>query len=96
VTSALAAVALASIAAGGIGYVFIYPLLSGEARAEKRQKVLVARGPERRSERVTAVNRRDHVAQTLKELETRERARHKVTPKVASPRPVSIGRSSAS
>jgi tight adherence protein B len=79
VTSALAAVALASIAAGGIGYVFIYPLLSGEARAEKRQKALVARGPERRSERVTAVNRRDQVAQTLKELETRERARHKVT-----------------
>lgn len=39
--STLAAVALASIAAGGVAYVFIYPLLSGEARAEKRQKALV-------------------------------------------------------
>jgi tight adherence protein B len=41
VNSTLAAVALASIAAGGVAYVFIYPLLSGEARAEKRQKALV-------------------------------------------------------
>ena len=30
----------------GVAYVFVYPLLSGEARAEKRQKALVgeARG----------------------------------------------------
>ncbi|MDF3063450.1 MAG: pilus assembly protein [Microvirga sp.] len=77
--STLAAVALASIAAGGVAYVFIYPLLSGEARAEKRQKALVARGPDRRTERVAAVSRRDQVAQSLKDLEAREKARHKVT-----------------
>jgi tight adherence protein B len=79
VNSTLAAVALASIAAGGVAYVFIYPLLSGEARAEKRQKALVARGPDRRTERVAAVSRRDQVAQSLKDLEAREKARHKVT-----------------
>jgi tight adherence protein B len=79
VNSTLAAVALASLAAGGVAYVFIYPLLSGEARAEKRQKALVGRGPERRFERVAAVNRRDQVAQTLKDLEAKEKARHKLT-----------------
>jgi tight adherence protein B len=79
VNSSLAAVVLASLAAGGIAYVFIYPLLSGEARAEKRQKALVGRAPERSKDRVSAVNRRDQVAQSLKELEAREKARHKVT-----------------
>ncbi len=75
--STLAAVALAALAAGGVAYVFIYTLLSGEARAEKRQKALVGRGPERRTERVAAVNRRDQVAQSLKDLEAKEKARHK-------------------
>jgi tight adherence protein B len=79
VNSALAAAALASIAAGGVAYVFIHPLLSGEARAEKRQKALVGRGPERRNDRIAPVNRRDQVAQSLKDLETREKARHKLT-----------------
>ena len=76
--SAIAAVGLASLAAGGIAYVFIYPLLSGEARAEKRQKALTARGPERRADRNAAGSRRDQVAQTLKDLETKDKARHKV------------------
>jgi tight adherence protein B len=79
VNSSLAAVALASLAAGGVAYVFIYPLLSGEARAEKRQKALVARAPDRRNERVAAVNRRDQVAQSLKDLEAKEKARNKLT-----------------
>lgn len=77
--STLAAVSLASLAAGGVAYVFIYPLLSGEARAEKRQKALVAQAPERRIERLSGASRRDQVAQSLKELEAREKARHKVT-----------------
>ncbi len=46
--SAIAGVVLASVAAGGLAYVFVYPLLSGDARAEKRQKALVESGPERR------------------------------------------------
>jgi tight adherence protein B len=78
--SPLAAGFLAAVAAGGVVYVFIYPLLSGEARAEKRQKALVNSSSDRRGDRVGAtVNRRDQVAQSLKELEAREKARHKVT-----------------
>lgn len=77
--STLAAVGLASLAAGGVAYVFIYPLLSGEARAEKRQKALVGQGPERRIERFSAASRRDQVAQSLKDIEAREKARHKIT-----------------
>jgi tight adherence protein B len=75
--SAVAGAVLASVAAGGLAYVFIYPLLSGEKRAEKRQKALVASGPERRVDRASTVNRRDQVAQTLKELDARQKARHK-------------------
>jgi tight adherence protein B len=71
---------LAAVAAAGIAYVFIYPLLSGEARAEKRQKALVHTQPDRRLERVVSgVNRREQIAQSLKELEARESARSKLT-----------------
>jgi tight adherence protein B len=79
VNSAVAGAVLASVAAGGLAYVFVYPLLSGDARAEKRQKALVESGPERRIDRISAVNRRDQVAQSLKELEARQKARHKVS-----------------
>ena len=37
IDSQFAAFALAAIAAGGFAYVFLYPLLSGERRAEKRR-----------------------------------------------------------
>jgi tight adherence protein B len=79
-TSNLAAVILAAIAAGGLAYVFIYPLLSGEARADKRQQALVTGGGrERRAERAAAANRRDQVAQSLKELESKQKAGPKLT-----------------
>ncbi len=77
--SSIAAVALASIAAGGVAYVFLYPLLSGEARAEKRQKALIGKDSERRRDRTVTASRRDQVAQSLKDIEAREKARHKVT-----------------
>jgi tight adherence protein B len=44
----------------------------------KRQKSLVAPNPDRR-ERVTTVNRKDQVAQSLKEIEAKQKARHRVT-----------------
>ena len=70
---AMAAMAFA-VAAGGVAYVFVYPLLSGEARAEKRQKALLD-GPERKGGRgASGPSRRELVAQSLKELETREKA----------------------
>ena len=76
--TALATMMLAAISAGGVAYVFLYPLLSGEKRAEKRQKLLVGT-PERRLERGGGANRREQVAQSLKDLEQREKSRHKIT-----------------
>ena len=76
---ALAGAVLASVAAGGLAYVFVYPLLSGEKRAEKRQKALVDSNPERRLDRGGGVNRRDQVAQTLKDLEAKQKAQNKIT-----------------
>jgi tight adherence protein B len=71
---------LAAVAAGCIAYVFLYPLLSGQARAEKRQKAFVRSSLERRVDRVVAgVNRREQVAQSLKDIEARGKARNKVS-----------------
>lgn len=78
IDSQFASIVLAAVAAGGVAYVFVYPLLSGEARAAKRQKALVTSGAERR-ERVSTVNRKDQVAQSLKELEAKQKALNKVT-----------------
>jgi tight adherence protein B len=74
--SLLASVVLVFVAAGGFAYVFLYPILSGGARAEKRQKSLVGT-PERRERGGGGVNRREQVAQSLKELEEREKSRNK-------------------
>lgn len=75
----IAAAGLAAAAAGGAAYALLYPVLTGEVRAEKRQKAFTeTRGPSR-VERGGGVNRRDQVAQSLKELEQREKSRHKVT-----------------
>jgi len=64
-------VILIAIAVGGVAQVFLYPLLSGEKRAEKRQEALFARAPNQRIERVPrdAAQRRDQIAQTLREIE---------------------------
>ena len=70
---------LAAIADGGIAYALIYTLLSGEARAEKRQKALVSAVPERRAERISAATRRDQVAQSLKDIEVRQQKAGKLS-----------------
>jgi tight adherence protein B len=79
--SKLAIIVLAMVAAGAIAYVFIYPYLSGEARGEKRQQALTKPASTRAADRLAAAttNRRDSVAQSLKEIEARENARNKVT-----------------
>jgi tight adherence protein B len=78
--SAIAPGFLIAMAAGGVAYVFVYPLLSGEKRAEKRQRALVRSSLERRVDRVASgVNRREQIAQSLKDLETREKARNKLS-----------------
>jgi len=71
----LALAFLVAIAVGGIAWVFVYPLLSGERKVEQRResvtraqqmaRVGVGRAPQK--------SRRDQVEETLKELELRNR-----------------------
>ena len=64
---------LVTVAIGGLGWVFIYPLLIGERRVEQRRES-VARATPTRTARVVAKPRRDQVEETLKEIEARHRA----------------------
>src|ERR1051325_7269807 len=70
----IAMFALVALAAGGLIWVFVYPILSGERQAEKRQESIVRPEPVARA--TAARNqpkvRRD-IEETLKELEVRQK-----------------------
>jgi tight adherence protein B len=68
----LAAAVLAAFAVGGVGFVFVYPLLSGERNAQKRQAALTS-GPARKviDKHADAALRRKQITDSLKEIETR-------------------------
>jgi tight adherence protein B len=73
-------VVLATLAAGGVTYALFYPMLSGEARAEKRRKEFAAPVAARAFDReAQARAKRGQIAQSLKEIESRENARNKLT-----------------
>lgn len=65
---------LVTVAAGGVAWVFLYPLLSGERQAEKRV-ASVAGEPGSRASAVRGAqkSRREQVEDSLKELEARQR-----------------------
>jgi tight adherence protein B len=73
----LALAALAAFAVGGILFVFVYPLLSGERKAEKRQIALTS-GPTKKAidKQADAAARRKQVTDNLKEIETRSSRKH--------------------
>ena len=63
---------LAMVAAGGIVHVFIYPYLSGDIKAEKREAALRPTAPKRGAERqADAASRRKQITESIKELEVR-------------------------
>jgi tight adherence protein B len=66
---------LAAAAVGGVAWVFLYPLLSGQRHAEKRMEL--AAKPDRvatkASTRVAPKLRKDALEETLKELESRRK-----------------------
>jgi len=66
---------LGTVAAGGVGWVFIYPLLSGERQAEKRQALVSRHEPAARAAggRGGQKARRDQVEESLKQLEDRQK-----------------------
>jgi tight adherence protein B len=65
---------LAALAVGGLGMAFLEPLLSGASRAEKRQAVLTDSRARRQAAAETS-NRRKQIADSLKEMEQREKAK---------------------
>jgi tight adherence protein B len=69
---ALALFSLVAVAIGGVAWVFIYPLLSGERQAEKRRASVARPEPVvARVSRGAQKSRREQVEETLKELDVR-------------------------
>ena len=68
---------LVALAIAGVGYALIYPLLTGEARAEKRVQSIAkstkvaTKGPQR--------SRRDQVSQALEQIDQRAKGERKLT-----------------
>ncbi|HTV27316.1 MAG TPA: type II secretion system F family protein [Xanthobacteraceae bacterium] len=64
---------LVAVAIGGVAYVFIYPILSGERKAERRVAAAARAEPITRSARTPQKTRREQVEGSLKELEQRQK-----------------------
>src|SRR2546430_2329463 len=69
----LALFSLVTVAAGGVVWVFVYPILSGERQAEKRVDSVARQAPVVRAtaQRGAQRSRREQVEESLKELELR-------------------------
>jgi tight adherence protein B len=81
-TMQMALVALAAVSAAVVIYILAYPLISGSAKAEKRIQVVAdstAKRAVRGAQAEQMNNRRKQVADTLKELELKQKQREKVT-----------------
>lgn len=74
----LALFSLVSLAIGGAAWVFVYPILSGERKMERRRDNIARSEPAARTGRVQK-SRREQVEESLKELEVRQK-KHKRPP----------------
>jgi len=68
---ALAVLSMVTTAVGGIAWVVLYPLLSGERQAEKRRASVARAEPVARTGRSQQKSRREQLEETLKELDVR-------------------------
>jgi tight adherence protein B len=64
---------LASLAVGGVAWVFLYPILSGERQAETRMANVAKAEPQARAVRGSQKSRRDVIENTLKEFDERHK-----------------------
>lgn len=64
---------LATVAVGGLAWVFLYPLLSGERKVEQRLANTIQTQPVQRAARATQKSRREQVEESLRDLELRQR-----------------------
>jgi tight adherence protein B len=71
---------LVAVAIGGVVWVFVYPILSGERHAERRMASVARAEPAvaRPAARMAQKSRRDQVEGTLKELEQRQKKAKRV------------------
>ena len=70
---------MVAVAIGGVAWVFIYPLLSGERNAERRMASVARKEPmQQRAPRSGQKSRREQVEGTLKQLEARQRASKRI------------------
>jgi len=76
---ALALAFLAATAIGGLAWVFIYPLLSGERKAESRRASIARSDAPARQAEKTQRSRREQVEGSLKEVEARRQKDKKVS-----------------
>jgi tight adherence protein B len=58
---------------GGLAWVFLYPILSGERQAEKRRESVTQSEPVKRQGRGNQKSRREQVEETLKDLESKQK-----------------------
>ena len=70
---------LVALAIGGVAWVFVYPILSGERKAEQRKASIARSQPVARQARTSQKSRREQVEGTLKELEERQRKAKRVS-----------------
>jgi len=75
---ALALAFMASVAVGGLAWVFLYPQLSGEKKAEMRRSSIARPEPKMRSADRAQRSKRDQVEMSLKEVEARNKEKSKV------------------
>jgi tight adherence protein B len=69
---------LVAIAIGGIAWVFVYPILSGERKAERRMASVARSQPMARPTRAAQKPRREQIEGALKELEERQKKARRV------------------
>jgi tight adherence protein B len=69
---------LSSITIGGLAWVFLYPLLSGEKKVEQRRAAFSRPGSAPRGEERTIRSRRSQVEESMKEVEQRLKQDQKV------------------
>jgi tight adherence protein B len=69
---------LVAVAFGGVLWVFVYPFLSGERKAERRVASVARTDPMKRQTRAAAPKARRDVEGTLKEIEARSKQRKRV------------------
>lgn len=75
----LAMAFMAATAVGGVAWVFLYPALSGQAKAEKRRAALAQAAPAARQIDRAQRSRREQVEGSLREVEERLKQDKKVT-----------------